>query len=101
MTQATIDWDNIVHLKENKRSNEVILNGCRVRLANNCRLIYNDLMRGDVLSGRLIVARTGMLEYRKRINELKDAGLPIQERTTASGAKEWWLTKEYRENKRE
>jgi hypothetical protein len=59
--------------------------------SHNCKLIYDALKRGERLTGREIVTRFGMLEYRRRLKDLRDAGIEIQEKTLEGGAKQWWI----------
>jgi hypothetical protein len=90
LQQLEIDWNNIVHTRENNAGSEAILLKQYKRLNNNCKLIYDALMRGERLTGRDII-NMGMLEYRKRIDELKRAGIEIKEQTLKGGAKQWWI----------
>jgi hypothetical protein len=91
LQQLSIDWDNITHQKENNSFSEQILFDQYERLNHNCKIIYDALKRGEKLTGRDIVSRFGMLEYRRRIADLRDAGLEIQETTLKGGAKQWYL----------
>jgi hypothetical protein len=91
LQQLPIDWNNVVHQKENNSHSEQILFDQYERLNHNCKIIYDALKRGERLTGRDIVSRFGMLEYRRRIADLRDAGIEIQETTLKGGAKQWYL----------
>jgi hypothetical protein len=91
LQQLSIDWDNVTHVRENNSHSEQILFDQYERLNHNCKIIYDALKRGERLTGRDIVSRFGMLEYRRRIADLRDAGLEIQETTLKGGAKQWYL----------
>jgi len=91
LQQLSIDWDNVVHQKENNAHSEQILFDQYERLNHNCKIIYDALKRGERLTGRDIVSRFGMLEYRRRLKDLKEAGVVIQETTLKGGTKQWYL----------
>jgi hypothetical protein len=91
LQQLSIDWDNITHVKENNSFSEQILFDQYERLNHNCKIIYDALKRGERLTGRDIVSKYGMMEYRRRLKDLRDAGLNIQETTLKGGAKQWYL----------
>lgn len=90
MIQSEIDFTQITHTKENNSHSEGILFDQYERLNKNCKKIYDALKRGERLTGRDIV-NMGMMEYRKRIDDLRKAGVVIQERVLSKGCKEWWL----------
>ena len=89
--QPEIDFAQVVHTKENNAFSEAILFDQYERLSNNCKVIYNALKRGERLSGVVIVTRYGMTEYRRRIKDLRDAGVPIKEHKLENGCKDWYL----------
>lgn len=91
MQQLEIDWNNVVHGRENNRHSESILVDQYERLNNNCRRLYDALRAGGRWTGRRIVAELDMMEYRRRIADLRDAGVVIKERTLPNGSKEWWI----------
>ena len=88
--QTEIDWNQVTHTRENNSHSESILFDQYERLNHNCRIIYDALKRGERLTGRDIV-NMGMLEYRKRIDDLRKAGVVIQEKTLKGGSKQWWI----------
>ena len=91
--QLEIDWNNIVHGQENNRHSQLILEEQYERLSNNCKKLYNALKSGGKWTGKRIVLELNMLEYRRRLKDLIDAGIPIQSRVLQDGAKEWWIEK--------
>ena len=91
MNQGVIDFDKVVHTKENNAFSESILFDQYERLSKNCRVLYDALKRGERLSGITIITRYGMTEYRRRIKDLRDAGVPIKEHKLENGCKEWYL----------
>lgn len=88
--QTEIDWTQIVHKKENNPGSEQILNSQKVRLSNNCKKLYDALKSGERLTGAIITQKYNMLEYRRRIKDLKKV-LDIQEIIISGGCKEWFL----------
>lgn len=91
--QAELDFTNLVHTKENNKSSEEILFDNYERLSNNCKILYSALLRGEKLTGQSIVFKYGMLEYRRRIKDLKAAGVEIKEAILFGGCKQWWIEK--------
>ncbi len=89
--QTTIDFDKVLHSKENNRHSQQILEDNHLRLSNNCKIIYEALLRGEKLTGQSIVSKYGMLEYRRRIADLKAAGIEIKETILFNGCKQWWI----------
>jgi len=89
--QLIIDWDAIPHKKENNSHSEAILFDQYERLSRNCKVLYDALQRGERLTGAVIVTKYNMLEYRRRILDLKSAGIEIKERLLPDGVKEWWM----------
>lgn len=80
----------------NNRESQQILEDQAVRLNNNANILYNAFLRGERLSGIEIIKRYGMIEYRRRIKDIKDFISannlkPLQEEKLPTGAKEWWL----------
>ena len=93
MKQMQIDWNNVVHGRENNRHSQGILEDQYPRLNKNCRALYEALLSGGKWTGKRIIRELDMLEYRRRIADLKDAGIDIKENILANGAKEWWIEK--------
>jgi hypothetical protein len=86
------------HGRENSKHSEEIYEAQAVRLSKNTRAILDFLLSGQKLSGADLT--TGiltsygyikMLEYRKRIDEIKRAGIILQEEKAKNGCKTWWL----------
>ena len=88
--QIDFDFSTMVHTKENNSHSEKILDSQYERLSNNCKTLYNAFERGESLSGSDIVRSYKMMEYRRRIKDLKDAGYPIGETILKNGSKIWF-----------
>ena len=91
LQQLSIDWNQVTHTRENNKHSETILFDQYERLNHNCKIIYEALKRGERLTGRDIVTRFGMMEYRRRIADIRAAGVEIKEEVLSNGAKEWWI----------
>lgn len=91
MNQLEIDWDNIVHDKENNRHSQGILEEQYERLNKNCKVLYNALQSGGKWTGKRIINELDMTEYRRRIADLREAGVKIEENVLEKGIKEWWI----------
>ena len=90
MYQSEIDFTGISLSPQNNRESEQILLENEERLSNNCRKIYDALKQGRRLNADDMLAM-GMKEYRKRISDLKAAGIAIKENKIGGGCKEWFL----------
>lgn len=89
VTQSTIKFDVLTN--QNSKSNEEILLISAPRLSHNCQVLYEAFLRGEKLTGKDIVIKYGMTEYRARIRDLREAGLKLQETILDNGCKEWFL----------
>lgn len=89
--QTEINWNEIVHGKENNSHSQQILEDQYERLNNNCRKLYDALKSGGKWTGKRIIKTLDMLEYRRRIKDLKDAGIKINEEIIEGGSKQWWI----------
>lgn len=89
--QTQINFTAISLHAENNRHSERILEDNCFRLSNNCKKLYDALKRGERLTGAIVVGKYGMLEYRRRIADLRAAGVQIQETILKGGLKEWYL----------
>ena len=91
MQQPELNFTEITLHSENNRHSEQILCDQLPRLSNNCKTLYEALMRGERLTGKGIVSKYGMLEYRRRIKDLKAAGVHVKENLLENGCKEWYI----------
>ena len=89
--QLEIDWENVVQHSENNRHSEQILEQQYKRLNRNCRRLYEAMQNGEWWSGIRIVTELKMIEYRRRIADLKDNGFLFDEKILSDGSKKWRL----------
>lgn len=90
LQQLTIDWNQVTHTRENNSHSEQILFDQYERLNGNNKLIYDALKR-ERLTGKDMMRKFDLCEYRRRIKDLRDAGVVIKEKTLKGGAKQWWI----------
>ena len=81
--------------RENNKHSESIQRKQKERLANNCQILLDALLRGERLSGMDIILKYNMSEYRRRIKTIIDAGYPVKFEMNKSGCKTWYFEKEY------
>lgn len=84
------DSNTVMHNENNSHSEQILIDQS-ARLSKNCKILYEALLRGEVLSGAVIVTKYGMMEYRRRIADLRAAGVVIKENILSNGCKEWYL----------
>lgn len=86
------------HGPENNIESQKSYNNNLETLNNNCRILLEQLLTGRKLTG-IDAVKLGMLEYRKRFDELKKVhGIPVQceypKKEDGKGKKRhkvWWL----------
>ncbi len=88
--QIELNFSGISMHPENSQENEDILMQQLSRSDSNCRKIYIALKSGAMLTGAAM-NQMGMLEYRRRIKDLMDAGLKIKHKTLKGGFRAWYL----------
>ena len=89
--QQEINFNEAVLHKENNSHSEAILLEQAPRLSNNCKILYEALLRGEKLTGINIMQKYNMIEYRRRMKDLKSAGIDIKETKLPNGCKQWYL----------
>lgn len=91
--QPELNFGQPLHTHENNKESQSTYEDNWERLNNNAKILYRALLRGERLSGRDIVSKYGMMEYRRRIKDLRDAGLPITDEKLKGGSKIWFIEK--------
>lgn len=89
--EKQIEMDFNVLTPQNNRESESILLLCEKRLSKNCKTLYEALLRGEKLTGIDIIVKYKITEYRRRIKDLKDAGIEIKDCIGSNGCKTWWI----------
>src|SRR4051812_44537237 len=94
-----IDFAEVLHTKENNSFSQSILEANAERLSNNCKILFEALLRGEKLTGSIIIKEYGMLEYRRRLADIKaylrniNSPIIISEETISGGCKCWFINK--------
>jgi hypothetical protein len=89
--QPKIDFSELQHF-ENKISNQEHFEANKDRFSNQCRLVYEALLRGEKLTTTtaLITYRIG--DLRRRIKDLKDIwNVPVMDQYVDGKFKEYFL----------
>ena len=106
-----IDLFSQVHGVENNSTSQDIYNNQSKRLSENTRIILQCLIEGQELSGHHLVYYGAkplnaekpkqMIEYRRRMLDIKRAGIELNEVTDSNGCKTWSLPESEKEKARE
>lgn len=112
-TNQTLASDNdqlVLHFRESNPQSQAILDEQRPRLVRNARVVLWCLLEGQRLSGWLMmqgIKHAGMeqpkrmTEYRRRIGNIKELDILVEERILPDGCKEWWINPELIETYKE
>lgn len=73
------DFTRVVHERENTLENQTHLDANRYHFTGQAAVVYSVLKKGAVLSSRIGQIQFNMSDIRRRIKELKDSGVEIQE----------------------
>lgn len=85
-----------VHSRESNPASEAILNENRKRLSKNCQTLYDAMMRGEILNSVLVSSTYGIIDFRRRICDLKDNGVKMQweKSKMGKGLRNWFMGEE-------
>ncbi len=89
--QQSIDFDKILHQKENNKFSQEILEDNSERLSNQCRTVLDLLKLGNRLTVRSAMIFHNIGDLRRRIKDLRDAGIDIKSKMIGKGFKEYYL----------
>lgn len=90
MKQMEIDWNNVVHGRENNRHSQGILEDQYARLNRQCKKVYDLLKSGHRLTVRDAILNHGISSLPRRILDLKQKGIPVKDEMKNS-YKEYFL----------
>lgn len=92
---------------ENNSHSEAIYESQAKRLNENARIILQCLIEGQELSGHHLVYYGAkpkgadkpkqMIEYRRRMLDIKRAGIEMEEKIDSNGCKTWWMNDDQKE----
>lgn len=90
-TQAEIDFKELKHI-ENKISNQEHFEANRDKFSNQCKIVYEALLRGERLTTATALIEYRIGDLRRRIKDLKDMwNVPIASETVQGSFKEYYL----------
>lgn len=91
-----------VHKRESSPVNEAILNENRKRLSNNCRTLYEAMMRGGVLNSIVVSQKYGIIDWRRRRCDLEENGIKMrfEKSNLGKGLRDWFMNFEDKEHNR-
>jgi hypothetical protein len=68
-----------IHEHENNCASECILKANKERFSNQCKIVYEALQRGERLTTASALLKYSIGDLRRRIKDLRDAGIPIED----------------------
>lgn len=86
-----------VHKYETGAESQRILETNRKRLSRNCSVLYEALMRGEVLNSVNVVKNYGIIDFRARCGDLyRVNGIHIHNKPSSlgGGIKDWYMDNE-------
>jgi hypothetical protein len=89
--QITIEQQFQIHERENNSDSELILKANKERFSNQCRIVYDALLRGEKLTTASALIKYGIGDLRRRIADLIENGVDIQKETKEGRFKEYFI----------
>lgn len=81
----------IVFSKQNTRENQSILEGNKERFNRQCQTVLDALRRGEELTTSSALLRYSIGDLRRRIKDLRDAGIDIKDELIEGRFKKYFL----------
>jgi hypothetical protein len=87
-----LDFSQLKHT-ENKISNQEHFERNKEKFSNQCKIVYEALLRGERLTTTKALINYGIGDLRRRIKDLKDIwNVPVQDEYVKGKFKEYFLT---------
>lgn len=87
-----IEYSELTHI-ENKVSNQEHFEANKSKFSNQCKIVYEALLRGERLTTTTSLINYRIGDLRRRIKDLKDMwNVPIESRFIDGKFKEYYLT---------
>jgi len=91
MGQLDLDFNQLHHI-ENKVSNQEHFEANKDRFSNQCKLVYEALLRGERLTTTKALIKYNIGDLRRRIKDLKDIwNVPVKDEYVNGKFKEYYL----------
>lgn len=87
----TVQLDIDFSRRENNPGSQAILNGNKVHFSNQCQIVYNALLRGERLTTASALIRYGIGDLRRRVKDLRDAGIDVKDELQESRFKIYFI----------
>jgi hypothetical protein len=92
MNQQEINFDELFHY-ENKISNQEHFERNKEKFSNQCRIVYEALLKGERLTTTKALIDYKIGDLRRRIKDLKDIwNVPVESQLVEGHYKEYFLT---------
>lgn len=92
MNQQEINFDELFHY-ENKISNQEHFERNKEKFSNQCRIVYEALLKGERLTTTKALLHYKIGDLRRRIKDLKDIwNVPVESQLVEGHYKEYFLT---------
>ena len=89
--QPEIDFSQLQHI-ENKVSNQEHFEANKDKFSNQCKIVYEALLRGEKLTTTSALINYRIGDLRRRIKDLKDTwNVPIKDKFVEGKFKEYFL----------
>lgn len=91
-TQLQIDFNKpLIHF-ENKTENQLIFEANKEHFSNQCRIVFEALLRGERLTTAKALLKYGIGDLRRRCKDLRDIwNIPVQSEYVEGRYKEYYL----------
>lgn len=90
-SQIPIDFSILAH-RENNPGSQAHFEENKVKFSNQCRIVYEALLRGERLTTAKALLQYGVGDLRRRIKDLKDTwGVPVKDKYVENNFKEFFL----------
>lgn len=77
--------------RQNTRENQAILDGNVERFSNQCRIVYEAMMRGERLTTASALLSYSIGDLRRRVKDLRDAGIDVKDELIEGRFKVYFL----------
>lgn len=88
--QIAIDFSSLHHI-ENTIENQNIFDANQKRFSNQCRIVYDALLRGEKLTTGYAQAKYEIGDLRARIRDLINFDIPVKKKLLKGRYKEYYL----------
>ena len=81
----------ITFTPQNSAANQAILDRNKGHLNKQCQVVYDAMLRGEILTTSSALIKYGIGDLRARCRDLIKAGIPVQKRIIEGRYKEYYL----------